>query len=174
MKPYFEYNGKRYEFEAGFRLQKEFKTEYNKKLNSTRSDLINDSDLEEISKVKEELDKLKLEAETKNLTEEEINNKTSKIMFKYPNVMKVLSKQSENNDNDEINEKYCRLMFETKYPNEKEVFDEFCDSVCYDQGINYLYSLFSSVINEVFTSVVQEQPLQNVLYDWQKKGNQSN
>ena len=175
MKPYITYNDKRYEFEAGFILQKEYKKEYTEKLlsrkKSSREALLSNN-TEEISLVLKELEGLRKEATSKKLTDKEIESRQQEILLSHPEVLKMLSEQELSNSDDEINEKYCRLMFEKKYPDEKDVFDKFCDEVCLsdsEKGISYLCQLFSSIIKMVFTNVVQEQPQQNVLFDWEKK-----
>lgn len=169
MKPYIEYDGKKYEFEAGFKIQKEFKKEYKEKMTGFRKNLIENTDIAQIIKAKDEMEKLKSMAEKKKMTDKEIETETNKFMTKHPELLGALSLEMSNNDNDDINEKYCKIMFETKYPEEKGVFDKFCDEVCNDHGIIYLYQMFSSIITAVFTSVVQEQPLQNVSFGWEKK-----
>ena len=59
MKPYITYNDKRYEFEAGFQIQKEYKKEYTEKLLSrkkSRREALLSNNTEEISLFLKELE----------------------------------------------------------------------------------------------------------------------
>ena len=178
MKPYIEYKGKTYEFEANFELQKNFKKEYRKLLSNKKSNLMsafeNDEyNMNEIAVVQKEMEELKKELDSKHLPKEEteklIEQKTFEILSKYPKVLKLLTNDNDSNleNSEELNEKYCRLMFERKYQNEKEIFDEMINEICIDKGIEYVEQLFSSIIETVFTSVVREAPLQKHSFAWE-------
>lgn len=178
MKPYFEYEGQIYEFEANFSLQKKFRKEFQNILSEKRKDIIgnfenDDFDFKQINLVEKELKSLKEEILKSNLNEEEKQKlekqKTMEILSKYPQFLKTLNNSQDlvSYENDDLNEKYCYLMIEKKYPNDISKYNKFIDELCSDKGIEYVYQFFSAVINAVFTSVVQEAPHQKPSFKWE-------
>ena len=175
MKPYIEYEGKTYEFEANFYLQKEFKKEYRQQLMSKKDDVYsnvanNEVDMKEIATMQKEIEDFRKEIENKDeeTQNKELQTKMFELMSKYPSVFKLLNSQNDSeSEMEELNEKYCRIMFETKYPNEIEVFDNFVEQVCEEQGIDYVQALFKAIIEKVFIGVVRVAPPQKHSFAWE-------
>lgn len=166
MKPYIEYKGKTYEFEANFKLQKEFRKEYQKAIKEKSSSLIDEDVINELCELKDEAEKLKETINSQKINEEEQNKLLVKIISKYPSAKKLIEQDNED-ELEEINEKYVRLMFEHKYPQEVKIFDEIIEQITEDNGINYVIQLFSSIIKTVFMSVVEETPHQKHSFIWE-------
>lgn len=181
MKPFIEYKGKTYEFEANFSLQKAYKKEYDKLMNSRKNNLTDklvDYDINDLTEAQKELTDLKNKYDIKiknNGNSEELNKELEKesiaILSKHPQALKLINSTSDNvgDEINELNEKYCRLMFEYKYPqeNKEHIFDNFIDDVCKDKGIDYVIQLFSAIIKAVFTSVVEGTPQQKHSFAWE-------
>lgn len=167
MKPYIEYKGKTYEFESNFTLQKQFRKEYKNLSKKNKNNLISDFDLSELNKLQKELKLCKEEA--KDLGNDEQEEKLLELLSKYPSATKILENDTEEDDFEELSEKYVRQMFEQKYPNEKEVFDEIVDEITKDKGIEYVISLFVSIVKTVFMNVVEAAPRQKTSFDWEQE-----
>lgn len=168
MKPYFEYKGKTYEFEANFTIQKQFDKDRQKILKAQSVDFKEIIDEEMLNKLIAERNKL--QSEHKNLSKEELELKAQEIIYSSPKLIGVLATmENDENSNRELYERYCRTMFERKYPNEVNVFDEFIDELCCDKGINYVYNFFESVCKKVFTMVGKEDPQQKPSFEWEKE-----
>ena len=170
MKPYIEYKGKTYEFEANFNLQKQFRKEYQKAIKEKSSSFIDEEVINELCELKDEAEKLKETINSQKINEEEQNKLLVKIISKYPSAKKLIEQDNED-ELEEINEKYVRLMFEHKYPQEVKIFDEIIEQITEDNGINYVIQLFSSIVKTVFMSVVEEAPHQKHSFIWENKKN---
>lgn len=166
MKPYFEYEGKTYEFEANFKIHKEFSKEQQKIMKENSIDFKELMDDELINQLKVESQKLK--QQNSKVSKEELEQKAQEIILNDPRLYRALA--SINRDDEatkELYEKYCRIMFENKYPNEKEVFENFINAMCCDKGINYLYAFFESVCRKVFMNVGNDVPQQKHSFSWE-------
>lgn len=167
MKPYFEYEGKTYEFEANFMLHKEFNKEQQKLLKESSVDFKELIDEDFINQLK--LESQKLKKENPNASKEELEAKAYQIIMNDPRLYKTLMTiEKDENATNELYEKYCRIMFEKKYPNEKEVFDEFLNVLCEDKGIIYVYAFLESVCKKVFMNVGKEVPQQKTSFAWEE------
>lgn len=181
MKPFIEYKGKTYEFEANFSLQKAFKKEYDKLMNSRKNnitDKLTEYDFNDLTEAQKELTELKNKYEFKiknNENSEELNKELEKesieILSKHQQALKFINSTTDSvgDEINDLNEKYCRLIFANKYPeeNEEHIFDSFIDDVCKDKGIDYVIQLFSAIIKAVFMSVVEVTPQQKYSFAWE-------
>lgn len=139
MKPYLEYNGITYEFEANFQMRKL----YEKEVRNNLKRLINNGQLSanDIKEI-EELQKMNLDSSKI----EELDEETKGKLVRISSILNEI-------DNNEINEKYCYLMLNQKYGIERkdwdqmleQYYDDYCDS--FDE----VYEMLSKVIELVFT-----------------------
>lgn len=172
MKPYIEFNGNKYEFEATFRLQKEYRKEIKDLESKNNADLISALGPDGIRKVQEAQDKLskaKTEKEKEEIEKEynALNTMDSKtLVLAYD---KINSQEDKLN---EINEHYCYLMLNNKYPEigQKE-FEEIENTIANDQGYDYVLNLFSSICNKVFHSVDKGTPQKTFSWEENKQIN---
>lgn len=167
MKPYFEYKGKTYEFEANFTIHKQFSKEQQKIIKENSIDfkeLVDDTMLNQLME-----ERKKLVQENRNASQEELEKKAQEILFSSPKLVQALATMEKDDEaTRELYEKYCRIMFEKKYPNELEIYDEFINELCCDKGINYVYSFFESVCRKVFMNVGKEVPQQKTSFSWEE------
>lgn len=163
MKPYIEYKNEKLELDANFKLQKEFRKEYQAVLReNTNEDMLENYDPKEIKKMEEEIKEL----ERANLTEDEITVKIIELRKKYPMLKKVNAFEKKEKI-DELNEKYVKRIINSKYPHVD--FDELGEEIVKEKGFNYYYALMEAIIKEVFSSVVREAPHQKLSFDWENK-----
>lgn len=163
MKPYIEFKGEKLEFEANFKLQKEFRKEYQAILRSNANeDLIENVDLAEIREMEKEIKELK----ESNLTEDEMAKKVIQLKKKYPFMNKI--NPEENKEKlDDLYEKYVKRIINQKYPNVD--FDELGESIVEENDFDYYYALLEAIIKAVFSSVVKEAPHQKPSFAWESK-----
>lgn len=143
-RPYIEHNGTTYEFEASFKLQRE----YNKEMQKNVIKAINDSgiDEEKLENIKDFQKKL----EEKNIDDlfkdEELLNKTSEIT-------ELISKL----DFTSTYEKYCFKMLNEKYNITKEEFDTMLEEFGNEYGIEYVDIMLQKVCEKVFTRMGEKK-----------------
>lgn len=144
-KPYLEYQGTKYEFEANFRLKREYdkeiKAEYTKAITSN-------------FKTKEELEVLKELQEfvenNKEITPEQLDEEMIEKLTKAEKLINSISLTS-------IYENYCFKMLNNKYNISKLEFEEMLEGFADEYGIEYVDILLQKVCEKVFTQVVEKK-----------------
>lgn len=163
MKPYIEYKNEKLELDANFKLQKEFRKEYQAVLReNTNDDLLDNYDPKEIKRMEKEINEL----EKSGLTEEEMTSKIIELRKKYP-MLKNINAYDNREKLDELYEKYVKRIINNKYPH--VVFDELGEEIVKEKGFTYYYALMEAIIKSVFSSVVNEAPHQKPSFDWENK-----
>ena len=142
-KPYIEHNGTTYEFEASFKLQRE----YNKVMQNNVIKFLSKSGIDE--KKYNELHKIVDEykdKEIKLLKDEETINKISEIVELINNL-----------DFTQLYEKYCFKMLNAKYNITKEEFDTMLEEFGNEYGIEYIDIMLQKVCEKVFTRMGEKK-----------------
>lgn len=139
-KPYIEHNGTIYEFEASFKLQREYNKEMqNNVFKALKNSGIDENKFEDIK----EFQKIFEENKEKNVDlfkNEELLNKMSEIT-------ELISKL----DFTSTYEKYCFKMLNAKYDITKEEFEEMLEGFGNEYGIEYVDIMLQKVCEKVFT-----------------------
>lgn len=139
-KPYIEYQGNKYEFEASFGLKREYENAIKAKYSQLyANDKFDEKELNEMKKFVEENKELKNEDLKEN---KEIKVKLS-IYFNYIAQINPFDVQYE----------YCFKMLNKKYGIDKEYFDEMLNSYAEDFGMDFIDELIGKVCEKVFTQV---------------------
>lgn len=163
MKPYIEYKDEKLELEASFKLQKEFRKEYQAILReNANEELLDNYDPNEIKRMEKEIKEL----ENKKLSEEEMATEIMKLRKKYP-MLKTLNAYENKEKLDELYEKYVKRIINNKYPH--IVFEELGEVIVNEKGFTYYYALMEAIIKSVFSSVVNEAPHQKPSFAWESK-----
>lgn len=153
-KPYIEYKGKKYEFEANFSLKKQFDKD-NKEM---AMKIVKKGDIKNKQKDIAELEKFV--KENPNITIDDLS-KDSEMLDK----LEKLYDLTNDFNNSEFYEKYCFEMLENKYNINKETFEDMLNCFADDYGIEYVYVLLQKVCEKVFTQQVGEKN-KKPLPDW--------
>lgn len=164
MKPYIEFKGEKLEFEANFKLQKEFRKEYQIIARSNQN-ILEIIDPNELNSLNKDIQKLKKGAKDKELTQEEIESATLEYLAKYPSLRQFNNFASQD-VMDDLYDKYCELMIENKYSHIS--WEEVRETIVQEDGIGYYYQLCESIIKTVFSSVVEVAPQQKPSFAWEK------
>ena len=145
-KPYIEHNGTTYEFEASFKLQRE----YNKEMQNNVIKAINESgiDEEKLEDIKEFQKKLE---ENKDKDIELLKDKD--LMNKLSEVVELTS----NLDFSSTYEKYCFKMLNAKYNITQEEFEEILEGFGNEYGIEYVDIMLQKVCEKVFTRMGEKK-----------------
>ena len=145
-KPYIEHNGTTYEFEASFKLQRE----YNKEMQNNVIKAINDSGIDEskLEDIKEFQKKLE---ENKDKDIEILKDKD--LMNKLSEVVELTS----NLDFSSTYEKYCFKMLNAKYDITQEEFDTMLEEFGNEYGIEYVDIMLQKVCEKVFTRMGEKK-----------------
>lgn len=157
MKPFIEYNNNVYEFEANFKLKKEFEKEIQARYKSLlKEKVINQDDIKGIQEIQDYV------KNNPNLNEETLKNN--------PEMLEKISKYQPLLDSlilTDIYEKYCFKMLEIKYGIDEETWlkmnEQFYDDYC--ESIDELEQLYIKVIEKVFTQQV-EMKTKKALPEW--------
>ena len=142
-RPYIEHNGTKYEFEASFKLQRE----YNKEMQNNVIKFLSKSGIDE--KKYNELHKIVDEYKDKEielLKDEETMNKISEIVELISNL-----------DFTQLYEKYCFKMLNAKYNITKEEFDTMLEEFGNEYGIEYVDIMLQKVCEKVFTRMGEKK-----------------
>ena len=145
-RPYIEHNGTTYEFEASFKLQRE----YNKEMQNNVIKAINDSGIDE-SKLEDIKELQKKLEENKDKDIELLKDKD--LMNKLSEVVELTS----NLDFSSIYEKYCFKMLNEKYNITKEEFDTMLEEFGNEYGIEYVDIMLQKVCEKVFTRMGEKK-----------------
>ena len=152
-KPYIEYNGDKYEFEASFTLKrkfdKEIKEEYTK---SFIKNNINKEQIEEIEKLQ------KLFENNSELKAEDLDEETKLKLLSLSDLIEKLDYSS-------VYEKYCYLMLKEKYDISKEEFELMLEQFANEYGFEFIDTLTQKVCEKVFTRV-GEKKTKKTLPSW--------
>lgn len=145
-RPYIEHNGTTYEFEASFKLQRE----YNKEMQNNVIKAINDSGIDEskLEDIKEFQKKLE---ENKDKDIELLKDKD--LMNKLSEVVELTS----NLDFSSTYEKYCFKMLNAKYDITQEEFDTMLEEFGNEYGIEYVDIMLQKVCEKVFTRMGEKK-----------------
>ena len=145
-KPYIEHNGTTYEFEASFKLQRE----YNKEMQNNVIKAINDSGIDEskLEDIKEFQKKLE---ENKDKDIELF--KDEKLMNKLLEITELISNLAFSS----TYEKYCFKMLNEKYNITKEEFDTMLEGFGNEYGIEYVDIMLQKVCEKVFTRMGEKK-----------------
>lgn len=145
-RPYIEHNGTTYEFEASFKLQRE----YNKEMQNNVIKAINDSGIDEskLEDIKEFQKKLE---ENKDKDIELLKDKD--LMNKLSEVVELTS----NLDFSSTYEKYCFKMLNAKYGITQEEFDTMLEEFGNEYGIEYVDIMLQKVCEKVFTRMGEKK-----------------
>lgn len=145
-KPYIEYNNKKYEFNANWKLKKEF----NKSIQNAYANI-------RLSLTDEELNVFE---EVKKFTEEHPTLKENDLMA-LPKEMKEkyikLLNTMQSIDLSSIYEEYCFKMLNEEYQITKEEFEEILNNFSEEYGFEYVEILLQKVCEKVFTQVVEKK-----------------
>ena len=145
-KPYIEHNGTTYEFEASFKLQRE----YNKEMQNNVIKAINESGIDE-----EKLEDIK------NFQKKLEENKDKDIeLLKDKDLMNKLSEVVELTSNLDFSatyEKYCFKMLNAKYNITQEEFDTMLEEFGNEYGIEYVDIMLQKVCEKVFTRMGEKK-----------------
>ena len=145
-KPYIEHNGTTYEFEASFKLQRE----YNKEMQNNVIKAINDSGIDEskLEDIKEFQKKLE---ENKDKDIELLKDKD--LMNKLSEVVELTS----NLDFSSTYEKYCFKMLNAKYNITQEEFETMLEEFGNEYVIEYVDIMLQKVCEKVFTRMGEKK-----------------
>lgn len=154
-KPYIEYNDKRYEFQANWKLRKEF----NKEVQQAQLEVAKGLSREEIEAL-EEAQRYTLEHP--NLTEKDMAELPKETQEKYLKLANILTKA----DLSSIYEKYCFKMLNTTYGITQEDFEEMLENFSEEYGIAQVEILLQKVCEKVFTQAVEKE--KKALPEWMK------
>ena len=140
-RPYIEHNGTTYEFEASFKLQREYNKEMQKNvIKAIKNSGIDEDKLEDIKEFQKKLEENK-DKDIELFKDEKLMNKLSEIVELISNL-----------DFTSTYEKYCFKMLNAKYNITKEEFGN-------EYGIEYVDIMLQKVCEKVFTRTGEkEQP----------------
>lgn len=159
MKPYIEYNNKKYEFEANFTMKKEYEKEiqnrYNEMYKNGKITKDNLTDIEELN----------------NFFKKYGNDITEDVIKNNPEIREKLFRNKELIDNiyiSDINEKFCFRMLKEKYGINEETWEsmneEYYEEYC--NNISELEMLYSMICDKVFTqSEKKETPKKKPIWE---------
>ena len=152
-KPYIEYNGQKYEFEANFTL----KRNYDKDFKNTLKDLFLSNEISQN-------DYSKIQKYQKKVLEKEINSfedLTDEMKKELADMLNITEKLSLTN----LYEKYCFEMLKQKYDIDYETFQKMLEDFAEEYGYDYVDILLQKVCEKVFTRVVEKK---KTLPSWMK------
>lgn len=160
MKPYIEYKGKTYEFEADFLLDKEFKRtiqkEQEKAMSRALAKKVEESGLseEEIKQLENDTRFVK-EYISKNPKIDNASDLPIEVLEKLGNMSFLFDEL----DLIPIYQEFCYKMLKNKYditrPMWKDMLEQYYEEYCEDY--NELYELFNRVIELVFTDTASQK-----------------
>ena len=145
-RPYIEHNGTTYEFEASFKLQREYNKEMQKNvIKAINESGIDESKLEDIKEFQKKLEENK-DKDIELFKDEELMNKLSEVVELTSNL-----------DFSETYEKYCFKMLNAKYNITKEEFDTMLEEFGNEYGIEYVDIMLQKVCEKVFTQMGEKK-----------------
>ena len=145
-KPYIEHNGTTYEFEASFKLQREYNKEMQKNVIKAINDSgIDESKLEDIKEFQKKLEENK-DKDIELLKDKDLMNKLSDIVELTSNL-----------DFSSTYEKYCFKMLNAKYNITQEEFDTMLEEFGNEYGIEYVDIMLQKVCEKVFTRMGEKK-----------------
>lgn len=145
-RPYIEHNGTTYEFEASFKLQREYNKEMQKNvIKAINESGIDESKLEDIKDFQKKLEENK-EKDIELLKDKDLMNKLSEVVELTSNL-----------DFSSTYEKYCFKMLNAKYDITKEEFETMLEEFGNEYGIEYVDILLQKVCEKVFTQTGEKK-----------------
>ena len=145
-RPYIEHNGTTYEFEASFKLQREYNKEMQKNVIKAINDSgIDESKLEDIKEFQKKLEENK-DKDIELLKDKDLMNKLSEVVELTSNL-----------DFSSTYEKYCFKMLNEKYNITKEEFDTMLEEFGNEYGIEYVDIMLQKVCEKVFTRMGEKK-----------------
>ena len=145
-RPYIEHNGTTYEFEASFKLQREYNKEMQKNVNKAINDSgIDESKLEDIKEFQKKLEENK-DKDIELLKDKDLMNKLSEVVELTSNL-----------DFSSTYEKYCFKMLNAKYNITQEEFDTMLEEFGNEYGIEYVDIMLQKVCEKVFTRMGEKK-----------------
>ena len=145
-RPYIEHNGTTYEFEASFKLQREYNKEMQKNVIKAINDSgIDESKLEDIKEFQKKLEENK-DKDIELFKDEELMNKLSEIVELTSSL-----------DFSSTYEKYCFKMLNAKYNITQEEFDTMLEEFGNEYGIEYVDIMLQKVCEKVFTRMGEKK-----------------
>ena len=145
-KPYIEHNGTTYEFEASFKLQREYNKEMqNNVIKAINDSGIDESKLEDIKEFQKKLEENK-DKDIELFKDEELMNKLSEIVELTSNL-----------DFSSTYEKYCFKMLNAKYNITQEEFETMLEEFGNEYGIEYVDIMLQKVCEKVFTRMGEKK-----------------
>ena len=153
--PYIEYKGKKYEFEANFKLKREFERERQNQLRKVViSKGISEKDYNEFNEIK-----LFIE-ENKEKGIEALNEKQKESLAKMFELLDTISLN-------ELYEEYCFKMLNQKYGISKTEFEDLLEGLANEyESITFVDTFIQKVCEIVFTQVVENKQTKKALPDW--------
>ena len=145
-KPYIEHNGTTYEFEASFKLQREYNKEMQKNvIKAIKNSGIDEDKLEDIKEFQKKLEESK-DKDIELFKDEELINKLLEITELISNL-----------DFSSTYEKYCFKMLNAKYNITQEEFDTMLEEFGNEYGIEYVDIMLQKVCEKVFTRMGEKK-----------------
>ena len=145
-RPYIEHNGTTYEFEASFKLQREYNKEMQKNVIKAINDSgIDESKLEDIKEFQKKLEENK-DKDIELFKDEELMNKLSELVELTSSL-----------DFSSTYEKYCFKMLNAKYNITQEEFDTMLEEFGNEYGIEYVDIMLQKVCEKVFTRMGEKK-----------------
>lgn len=146
-RPYIEHNGTTYEFEASFKLQREYNKEMqNNVFKALKNSGIDEEKFENIKDFQKKFEENKEKNIDDLFKDEELLNKMSEIT-------ELISKL----DFTSTYEKYCFKMLNAKYNITKEEFDTMLEGFGNEYGIEYVDIMLQKVCEKVFTRMGEKK-----------------
>lgn len=154
-KPYIEYKGKKYEFEASFTLKREFDRQ---RQSDIRKALIKsgvtEKDYEKFKKIQDFIE------ENKEKGLDALTNEQKDLLASMFDLLNDISLN-------ELYDEYCYKMLNRTYGMQRSEFNSLLEGLANEYGIGFVDTLVQKVCEKVFTPMVesvQEKPLPN--WDW--------
>lgn len=144
-KPYIEHNGNTYEFEASFKLKRQFDKE-----NKENAKKLLTSKKLDSKKIKEIQELQKWVNENPNINIENLDEETRNKLLSLSDLVDTL-------ESADIYEKYCYLMLKEKYDLSEKEFESILEGLANDYGFDFITIFVTKVCEKVFTQVGEKK-----------------
>ena len=144
-KPYLEHKGKRYEFEANFRLKREYEKETQQRYrDSISKNIKSQNDIQRLQRLQQ------IYEENTELNPENISDELLEELESLLPLVDTISLI-------DIYEKYCFKMLNNKYGISKLEFEELLEGFADEYGYEYVDIMLQKVCEKVFIKVVEKK-----------------
>lgn len=152
-KPYIEYKGKKYEFEASFLLKRDFeRTRQAEIRKALLKSGVNEKDYAKFNEIKDFIEQNK----EKGL--EALSSEQKQILITMFDLIDAISLN-------ELYDEYCFKMLNKTYGLSRNQFDELLEGLAEEYGISFVDSLVQKVCEKVFTQPVENKE-EKTLPNW--------